>query len=74
MIELLKNALKAAPKFYSKYQKHIELLNDKEIAIRMSEYINQLPLKNVVVYCNSCYKGLKMAYDSCKHILELLFQ
>lgn len=68
------DALKAAPKFYSKYQKHIEILNDEEIAIRMSEYINKLPLKNVVVYCNSCYKGLKMADDSCKHILELLFQ
>lgn len=66
--------LKLAPKFYNQFQKHIELLSDEEIVTRMREHAKQLPLKNVVVYCNSCYKGLKMVDDSCKHILELLFQ
>ena len=38
------DALKAAPKFYSKYQKHIELLNDKDVDIKPLSKTNALSL------------------------------
>ncbi|MDO4499746.1 MAG: hypothetical protein Q4B60_00560 [Erysipelotrichaceae bacterium] len=65
--------LDAAPVYYKNYQKQQTILTDEEIAAKMSEQLSEYPTDNIIVYCNSCYSGLKMVDENCKHILEIIF-
>ena len=65
--------LKIAPKTFSALEKKVVLLNEEQRREKITDLIKEYDGKQVIVYCNSCYKVLKENGANVIHIAELLF-
>lgn len=66
---------KAAPKYYDNYAGRFqELIPESDAIKELNKHKYLYTCDDVVVYCNSCYQGLKTIDVKVKHILELIFK
>lgn len=67
--------LEVAPHTFHKIEENdIELLSDDKQKELMEEWVTQYSTKEVVVYCNGCERGLKLAGLQSIHLVELIAQ
>jgi hypothetical protein len=64
--------LKMAPNYYGELDKHIKVLSSEEIKEKMETWVKQYETQRVVVYCNSCLKGVLLGGANGIHIIDLL--
>lgn len=65
--------LKLAPNYFSKIQEeYIEVISPDEQRERMAEWVRQYQTNRVVVYCNSCLKGVLLGGANGVHLLNLI--
>lgn len=65
--------LTLAPKFFTKIQEeYVEVIPPEEQKKRMTEWVQQYTTNRVVVYCNSCLKGVLMGGADGVHLLDLI--
>lgn len=65
--------LKLAPKYFSKLQEeYIEVIPPEEQKERMTAWVSQYKTPRVVVYCNSCLKGVLLGGANGIHLLDLI--
>ncbi|MBQ2655120.1 MAG: hypothetical protein IJF95_00640 [Erysipelotrichaceae bacterium] len=71
--EIQAGNLRLAPEYFNKMAKeYIEVLAEEDQIKRMEAWAKQYTTDRVVVYCNSCLKGVQMGKANGVHIIDLL--
>lgn len=65
--------LKLAPKYFNYFKdNYYKKIDEKEVKEKMIEHCKQYTTDKILVYCNSCLKGVKMGGANGIHMADLL--